>query len=207
MRVSQHTWHGPLIGFALVMVSIPAHAAPATAPPAGLRESSPRVHAIVGAKIVVSPDKTIDKGTLVVRDGVIVAVGENVETPADARVHDAQGKTLYPGLIDAYGELSSEASRTALEDGRRRLLEPARRAASACRLDVCRRRGREQEAARPGHHRAARRPFQWHHQRYERPGEHDRGRGKQVILKDQVALRLKLTTWRGRGYPNSPMGA
>src|SRR5262249_26117756 len=32
--------------------------------------------------------------------------------------------------------------------------------------------------------------------------------GKQVILKDQVALHLKLTTSRGSdGYPNSPMGA
>src|SRR6188472_4036983 len=77
-----------------------AFAAPQTAPPAGLRESSHDVHALVGGKIVVSPELTIEKGTLVIRDGVIVTVGEKVETPADARVWDCSGKTLYPGLID-----------------------------------------------------------------------------------------------------------
>ena len=53
-------------------------APPSTAPPAGLRETAPAVHAIVGARIVVSPQRTIDAGTLVVRDGVIEAVGEDV---------------------------------------------------------------------------------------------------------------------------------
>ena len=75
------------------------------------------MHAIVGARIVISPDKTIDSGTLVVRDGVIVAVGEKVTPPADARIWNAEGKTLYPGLIDAMGELSDEASRGGLKEG------------------------------------------------------------------------------------------
>ena len=39
-----------------------------------------------------------------IRDGVIVAVGEKVDVPAEARVWDAKGKTVYPGFIDAFTE-------------------------------------------------------------------------------------------------------
>ncbi len=43
----------------------------------------------------------IAKGTVVVRNGLIEAVGENVQVPADAWVVDGEGMTVYPGLIDA----------------------------------------------------------------------------------------------------------
>ena len=62
----------------------------------------PRVHALVGARIVVAPGKVIESGTVVLRDGVITAVGAKVEVPADARVWDLKGKTVYPGLVEAY---------------------------------------------------------------------------------------------------------
>src|SRR5687768_3690576 len=79
---------------------------PSTVPPEGLRDNTPAVHALVNAKIVVAPGKAIEKGTVVIRDGAIVAVGPagEVEAPADARVWDLAGKTVYPGLIDAYSE-------------------------------------------------------------------------------------------------------
>ncbi len=64
-----------LLATSLIATAVSAQAAPATQPPAGLRETSRDVHAIVGATIVVSPNKTIDRGTLVVRDGVIAQVG------------------------------------------------------------------------------------------------------------------------------------
>ena len=75
---------------------------PSTTPPNGLRENTPTAHAFTNAKIVVAPGKTIDKGTLVIRQGVIVAVGADVKPPADAKVWDLRGKTIYAGLIDAY---------------------------------------------------------------------------------------------------------
>jgi imidazolonepropionase-like amidohydrolase len=62
----------------------------------------PRVHALVGARIVVAPGKVIESGTVVLRDGVITAVGAKVEAPADARIWDLKGKTIYPGLVEAY---------------------------------------------------------------------------------------------------------
>ena len=94
----------------------PARAAPALAPFPGLREPALATHAITGAKIVVSPDRTIDDGTIVFRDGVIVAVGDKVTPPADAQVHDGRGKTIYAGFIDAYSELPADASRAVAND-------------------------------------------------------------------------------------------
>ncbi|TAE47364.1 MAG: amidohydrolase [Bacteroidetes bacterium] len=39
-------------------------------------------------------------GTLVIRNGKIEALGANVKAPADAKVIDCTGKTIYPGFID-----------------------------------------------------------------------------------------------------------
>ncbi|HEV3025622.1 MAG TPA: amidohydrolase family protein, partial [Pirellulales bacterium] len=82
-----------------------------TVPAAGLRDGVHTAHAFTGARIVVAPGKVIEGGTLVVRDGVVVAAGAEVEPPADARVWKVDGRTIYPGLIDACSELSAEASK------------------------------------------------------------------------------------------------
>ncbi|HEY5908294.1 MAG TPA: amidohydrolase family protein [Vicinamibacteria bacterium] len=56
--------------------------------------------AITGARIVTVSGPVIEKGTLVVSGGKIAAVGPSVAVPAGAKVIDATGQTLYPGLID-----------------------------------------------------------------------------------------------------------
>jgi Imidazolonepropionase and related amidohydrolases len=48
----------------------------------------------------------IERGTIVFRNGLIVAVGANVSAPSDARVIDGTGLTVYPGLIDSYTNLA-----------------------------------------------------------------------------------------------------
>jgi len=62
---------------------------------------TPLAVAIHNARIVTVSGPVIAKGTVVVRDGLIEAVGENVAVPADAWVVDGEGLTVYPGLIDA----------------------------------------------------------------------------------------------------------
>ncbi len=59
-------------------------------------------YAIKGATIVTVSGATIANGTVVIRNGLIAAVGADVNVPADARVIDGKGMTVYPGLIDAY---------------------------------------------------------------------------------------------------------
>jgi imidazolonepropionase-like amidohydrolase len=67
--------------------------------------SAPAVYAIKDAKIVAGNGRTIAKGTIIVRDGLITEVGENIRIPADARVVEAAGMTVYPGLIDGLTNL------------------------------------------------------------------------------------------------------
>jgi imidazolonepropionase-like amidohydrolase len=74
------------------------------------------VYAITGVRVVVGNGSVIEKGTVVVRNGLIEAVGASVPTPADARVVDGTGMTIYPGLIDAHSNIgmpSAQAPRPA----------------------------------------------------------------------------------------------
>lgn len=115
---------------ALLLLCSIAFADPTTtAPPRALRENTPQLHAFTNARIVVSPTQTIDKGTLVVRDGVMIAVGPALPTPADARVHDLAGKTIYPGLIDAYSDPTPAAASSL--SSRRSVVAPTADASSA----------------------------------------------------------------------------
>lgn len=64
------------------------------------RAEGPQVYAITGARIVTAAGAAIDTGTIVLRNGLIEAVGAGVQAPADAAVIDGAGLTVYPGLID-----------------------------------------------------------------------------------------------------------
>ncbi len=68
-------------------------------------EINAQSYAIANAKIVTVSGATIDNGTVVIRDGLIEAVGANLKAPADARVIDAAGLTVYPGFIDSLTNL------------------------------------------------------------------------------------------------------
>ena len=66
---------------------------------------APDAYAIKDAQIITGTGKTIAKGTVVFRNGLITEVGESVKIPGDARVIDGTGLTVYPGLIDAMSNL------------------------------------------------------------------------------------------------------
>ena len=74
------------------------------------RLDAPDAFAIKDAQIVTGAGKTIAKGTIVFRKGLITDVGESVKIPADARVIDGAGMTVYPGLIDSYTSLGLAAA-------------------------------------------------------------------------------------------------
>ncbi len=65
------------------------------------------VFALTNARIVTVSGATIEKGTVVIRDGLIESVGADAKVPADARVIDATGLTVYPGVIDALTNLGA----------------------------------------------------------------------------------------------------
>ncbi len=75
-----------------------------TAQVEGIRQNTPRVHALMNARIVTAPGKIISNGIVILRNGIIENVGENISVPADARVWDLHGKTLYAGFIESYSD-------------------------------------------------------------------------------------------------------
>ena len=53
---------------------------------------------------------TITSGTILLRDGKIVAVGTDVTVPPDATVVDGTGKFVTPGIIDTHSHLGVYAA-------------------------------------------------------------------------------------------------
>lgn len=61
--------------------------------------------AITGGRVYTVSGSTIENGTVVIRDGRIAQVGQNVAIPADATRIDASGKWVTPGLINSSTQL------------------------------------------------------------------------------------------------------
>jgi imidazolonepropionase-like amidohydrolase len=97
-----------VLGWFAVWCSLAGVAAEEMRPP-GHRPLPASVHALVGGRIVVKPGQEIEKGTIVLRDGRIVAVGAEVAVPEEARVHDMAGTTIYAGFIDAHVSFAKAA--------------------------------------------------------------------------------------------------
>jgi len=62
--------------------------------------------AIVGGKVhTVGPMGTIENATVLIVDGRIAAVGEDIVVPEGAKTIDATGKIVTPGLFSPFGQL------------------------------------------------------------------------------------------------------
>ena len=198
----------PLVLVLLALLPLYAPAAPpATAPVQGLAQNTPAVFALTNLRIVPEPGKSIETGTIILRDGVITAAGAEVQPPADARVVDLAGKTAYAGLVDAYGEQA--ASVDPAKQG-----APSWNAQVAPQLDLA-----EHYAADEALNSKLR--SQGIAARLVAPSQRiikgqsvvvstAPGDNAHVILKNGVAQHFRLTVSFGasRGeYPGSPMGA
>jgi len=60
--------------------------------------------ALTGARVIAAPGRAFDRGVVVVRGGVVEAVGAEgkVTVPADARVFDLSGKIVHAAFVDPY---------------------------------------------------------------------------------------------------------
>jgi hypothetical protein len=67
--------------------------------------AEPSAIAIRNARIVPVSGPPLSSGTVVIRDGLIESVGENVTVPAGAWIIEGKELTVYPGLIDALSTL------------------------------------------------------------------------------------------------------
>lgn len=63
--------------------------------------------AITNGKVVTVTGETYEKGTVLVENGKIAAVGADVVIPADAEIINAEGMWVTPGLIDCHTHISN----------------------------------------------------------------------------------------------------
>ena len=75
-----------------------------TFPENGVADNREGCYAFTNATIVKDASTTLQKATLVIRKGKIVAVGTDITIPKDAVVIDCSGKYLYPSFIDIYAD-------------------------------------------------------------------------------------------------------
>ncbi len=84
----------------LLLLTGAAAFAQETFPVNGVRDLRSGTYALTNATIIQNASTKIEKATLVIKQGKIVAVGVGVEIPKDAVVVDCNGKYIYPSFVD-----------------------------------------------------------------------------------------------------------
>ena len=74
----------------------------------GVKTPKTSIIAFTNATIYVSPTEIIKKGTLLVENNKIIAIGSTVNIPANTETIDLSGKTIYPSFIDIYSSFGIE---------------------------------------------------------------------------------------------------
>ncbi|PKM18570.1 MAG: amidohydrolase [Gammaproteobacteria bacterium HGW-Gammaproteobacteria-15] len=90
---------------ALVTASGAVQAQPEAPYPSTYKPASSPTTAIVGATILTAAGPQLNGGTVILQNGKILQVGENIAIPADAVVIDGKGKWVTPGIIDIHSHL------------------------------------------------------------------------------------------------------
>jgi imidazolonepropionase-like amidohydrolase len=54
-------------------------------------------------------DEVIENGTIIIEKNKIISIGTNINVPADAKIINANGKTIMPGMIDVHGHLRASS--------------------------------------------------------------------------------------------------
>ena len=84
----------------------------------GVKEENTNYTAFINARIYITADRIIEKGTLLIRDGRVVSVGANVTVPDNSITADLNGMTIYPSFIDAYTDFGVDKPKRAEGQGR-----------------------------------------------------------------------------------------
>jgi len=188
-------------------VSYACGAPPSTQPVDGLRDNTPQVFALKGARIIPAPGESLKNGVIVVREGIIASVGEEFEIPDDARVIQLDDKVIYSGLIDACSEQAVDIA--AIKSGTPHWnpdIRPQLNVAEQFSID----KSLNEKLRKQGITARLITPVGGILKGTSAVVTTGDQENSQAIVKRTVGQHVRLTVSPGRGrdqYPNSPMGA
>ncbi|NBT16786.1 MAG: amidohydrolase, partial [Chitinophagia bacterium] len=81
-----------------------------TFPVNGVGDERETIYAFTHATIVKNPQSSLQDATLLVRNGKIIGIGNNLSIPSHAVVIDCTGKSIYPSFIDLYADYGMPAA-------------------------------------------------------------------------------------------------
>jgi imidazolonepropionase-like amidohydrolase len=96
------------VAVSLFVYLAPVHTHAAT-PPA-VATDAPPVILIQNATIFTVSHGTIERGSILIRDGKIAEVGASIKSPKDAQVIDGAGQFVIPGIIDCHSHIAIDGS-------------------------------------------------------------------------------------------------
>lgn len=98
--------------FSILLIGMASgtHAQTDTPYPSTYSAASSDTTAIVGATILTAAGPRIENGTIILANGKIAAVGQNLSIPEDAVVMDGTNKWITPGIIDIHSHLGAFSS-------------------------------------------------------------------------------------------------
>jgi imidazolonepropionase-like amidohydrolase len=88
--------------FILLLLSLQIKAQQDNAPVVGVSDKRVEVYGLKNARVVVDYQTTLENTDILISNGRIEAIGQNLTFPKGTIITDLSGKTIYPSFVDVY---------------------------------------------------------------------------------------------------------
>ncbi len=83
-----------------------------------VKTSASHYQAIINATVHPGPKQKIKNGSILIKNGTIVAIGQNIDLPPNTLVHDYNGKHIYASFIELHSNFGIKSPAAATRRGR-----------------------------------------------------------------------------------------
>ena len=83
-----------------------------------VKTSASHYQAITNATLHPAPNQQIDNGTILFKNGTIIAVGQNINIPENTLIHDYSGKHIYASFVELHSNFGIKSETAGARRGR-----------------------------------------------------------------------------------------
>ncbi|MDC1060979.1 amidohydrolase family protein [Flavobacteriaceae bacterium] len=83
-----------------------------------VKTSASHYQAITNATLHPAPNQQIDNGTILFKNGTIIAVGQNINIPENTLIHDYSGKHIYASFVELHSDFGIKSETAGTRRGR-----------------------------------------------------------------------------------------